>query len=553
MNADVTQSTVDPNEEVPVGNIQGFKRYFANDIVSGLIVFLIALPLCLAIASGAGFPPVAGVLTAIVGAVVAPWISNSELTIKGPAAGLLMIMAGAYTNMEEIYGAEGAYSAALAIGLAAGIIQIFFGLFKSGFISEFFPTAIVHGMLAAIGVIIISKQFPKMLGAETSAHEPLALLLEIPNELAHINPRIALIGVSSLAMLALLTRFGKPITRFVPAQMIVLIAAIPMAWCMGFNEPHSYQFAGLEYNIDHNALVEVPGSFLSSIQFPNFEALANWVAWKWVLMYAIIGSLESVLSSKAIDMLDPYRRKTNMNRDLLAIGVGNTVAACIGGLPMISEIVRSKANIDNGAKTRFANFWHGIFLLVSIALLARVVHLIPMPALAAMLVFTGARLASPSEFLHMYRIGKEQLVFFVLTMFAVLATDLLIGIVLGVAAKLIFHWMNGVPGWAMFKPHLDVETSDDGTLIIHALESAVFSNWIPFRKQIKQLSNNYKGAIAIDLSQTMMVDQTVMEKLHELQKEFIAEGRSFEIIGLEAHLAAGNHPMSARKHFRMSN
>ncbi len=254
---------------MPQGSLAGFKKYLVNDIVSGLIVFLIALPLCLAIASGAGFPPVAGVLTAITGAIVAPWISNSELTIKGPAAGLLMIMGGAYANMKEFYGDDGAYSAALAIGVAAGVIQIFFGLLKSGFISEFFPTAIVHGMLAAIGVIIISKQFPKMLGAVPHGHEPLELLLEIPNELIHINPAIALIGLVSLVLLFLLANFGKAITRYVPAQMVVLLVSIPLAWWLGFQEPHSYQFAGHKFQIDSTALVEVPGSFLSvRLPFP---------------------------------------------------------------------------------------------------------------------------------------------------------------------------------------------------------------------------------------------------------------------------------------------
>ncbi len=270
-------------------------------------------------------------------------------------------------------------------------------------------------------------------------------------------------------------------------------------------------------------------------------------------MYAVIGSLESVLSTKAIDMLDPCRRKTDMNRDLLAIGIGNTLAACIGGLPMISEIVRSKANMDNGAKTRFSNFWHGVFLLISIALLAKVVHLIPMPALAAMLVFTGFRLASPVEFIHMYRVGREQLVFFIFTLFAVLATDLLWGIVMGVGVKLLYHWMNGVSGWGMFKPLLDVETRDDGTLVIHAYESAVFSNWIPFRRQIKQLSERYEGPIAVDMAETTFVDQTVMSKLHELQLEFEAEGRKFEVVGLEGHSAFSNHPLAGRRQDRKPN
>lgn len=246
-------------------------------------------------------------------------------------------------------------------------------------------------------------------------------------------------------------------------------------------------------------------------------------------------------------MLDPYRRKTNMNRDLLAIGVSNTVAACIGGLPMISEIVRSKSNIDNGAKTRFANFWHGVFLLFSIAFLGKVIHLIPNSALAAMLVFTGFRLASPNEFIKVFKTGKEQLAVFVFTLIAVLATDLLIGILLGIALKFVIHVANGVPINSLFKRYLDIETLPDGSSIIHANRSAVFSNWIPFRQQIEYLGLVQHSNIIIDFSDTKFVDHTVMEKLHELQSDFEAEGLRLELRGLDSHRQMGRDSLAARR------
>ena len=531
----------------PIGNLSGFSKYWRNDFVSGLFVFLIALPLCLAISAAAGFPPIAGVLTAICGGLIAPWISNSELTIKGPAAGLIMIMAGAFQEMSSVMGPEKAYSAALAIGFVAGLCQILLGFLKSGFIGEFFPLAVVHGMLAAIGVIIISKQAHQLLGVVPHGKEPLHLLAEIPHSIANLNPLITIVGALSLVLLFGLAFFGSALTKRLPAPMIVLLVAIPLAYYLGFGEPREYSFLGSTYEIKESALVTVPYDITKTFAFPDFEALTYLSAWKWVLLYVLIGTLESILSAKAIDMLDPYRRKTNMNLDLLAIGVSNTVASCIGGLPMISEIVRSKANIDNGAKTRFGNFWHGLFLLFSIAFLARVIHLIPNSALAAMLVFTGFRLASPNEFIKVFKTGKEQLAVFVFTLVAVLATDLLIGILLGIALKFVIHVANGVPINSLFKRYLDIETLSDGSSIIHANRSAVFSNWIPFRQQIEYLGLVQRSNIVIDFSETKFVDHTVMEKLHELQSDFEAEGLTLELRGLDSHHQMGRDSLAARR------
>ena len=540
-------ATTNETNRPPIGNVAGFFNYFRYDALSGFLVFLIALPLCLGISSASEFPIVAGVLTAIVGAIITPFISNSELTIKGPAAGLIVISLGAISEMRTIYGDEGGYAAVLAIGVVAGLIQIAFGFLRSGIVGEFFPSAVVHGMLAAIGVIIIGKQMHTLLGVQPESHEPLALLAEIPNSIWKMDPYVAFIGVLSLALLFGMTFFKNKTIKKIPVPMLVMLMAIPLGMYFELGQPHRYVFGGVEHFISEKALVNIPSNLLAAITMPNFASLQTFAAWKWVFMYALIGSLESILSAKAVDMLDPYRRKSNLNRDLLAVGIGNTVSSAIGGLPMISEIVRSKANIDNGAKTRFANFWHGLFLLVCVSFLGNFIHLIPMTALAAMLIFTGFRLASPNEFLKVYKTGREQLFIFVFTMLMVLATDLLVGILLGIIAKLVIHTINGVPLTSLFRPFLDVQTLEDGNCIVFASQSAVFSNWIPFRRQIEHLGFVQRSNVTVDLSGTKFVDHTVMEKLHELQEDFTHEGLKLEVVGLESHKQMSGSSLAARK------
>ncbi|WP_164104174.1 SulP family inorganic anion transporter [Candidatus Laterigemmans baculatus] len=543
---------------VPRGNARGFVNYFKSDIVSGFLVFLIALPLCLGISVASGYPPIAGIFTAIVGSIVATFVSNSELTIKGPAAGLIVIAIGCI----EAFGGDGmtggwsaadtaAYRAALAVGVAAAVLQILFGVFRAGILGEFFPVSAVHGMLAAIGVIIIAKQIPVALGV-TASGEPLELLRDIPRFVAEANPAIAAIGLVSIAIMFLWPWVGSRVSlaRYVPSPLVVLLVAVPMGLGFDLLHPHSYTLQGHQYQLGEQYLVAMPDRVLgmfSEITTPDFHALAEPKAWTWVFMFFMIGSLESLLSAKAVDLLDPWRRKSNMDRDVVAVGAGNLCVALVGGLPMISEIVRSKANIDNGAKTRFAGFWHGIFLLLCVALIPMVLHEIPLAALAAMLVYTGFRLAHPKEFLNVWRIGREQLAIFVTTLVAVLATDLLIGIAIGIAAKFIIHIANGVPVGSLFKPGLEVIDEDPRTVRIKAGQSAVFSNWIALRRQIEQMGLLQQKDVVLDLSDTKLVDHSVMDKLHEMRSDFQQQGLLLTIAGLDAHQPLASHEHAARR------
>lgn len=585
--------------ETPMGNLQGFTKYWAADLKSGFLVFLIALPLCLAIASASGYPPIAGLFTAMIGGLLTGFFSNSEMTIKGPAAGLILIALGAITEMKEIYGENG-YAMVLGIGVVAGLLQVAFALARGGVLSDFFPISAVHGMLAAIGVIIILKQFPIALGNPNNKGEPIELIERIPETIAGANPQIAIIGIVSLVMMFALNalRTKVKVLKAVPPQVIVLLFAICMTLVLGLNQDESKPMAQAnspstsaettpaesttppapasethaaevtahaegehaaegEHGAEAAApipkskylvaLDPKPFSMFSAFTFPKFDAVFTGPGMYWIMMFAVIGTLESLLSAKAVDMLDPHKRKTNLNRDVLAVGAANTLAAFIGGLPMISEIVRSKANIDNGAKTRFANFWHGLLLVVCVATIPMLIHLIPVAALAAMLIFTGFRLASPAEFLHVYRVGKEQLIIFVGTLVAVLLTDLLIGICVGIGIKFLIHLVNGVPIRSLFLPYLNAEVGPNNTVVIHAHHSAVFSNWILFRRRLLQLGSEGHENVTLDLSKTKLVDHSVMEKLHELEEEFHAMGLKFQVVGLENHRSMSDHPYAARK------
>jgi MFS superfamily sulfate permease-like transporter len=325
------------------------------------------------------------------------------------------------------------------------------------------------------------------------------------------------------------------------------LVTVPLGMYLDLSHEHTYNLFGQTYHLGEAFLVNVPSNLFEAITYPDFSALQLPAAWKWVLMFSLIGSLESLLSAKAIDMLDPWKRKTNFNRDLMAVGVANTAAAMIGGLPMISEIVRSKANIDNGARTRYADLWHGMFLLAFVALLPILIHRIPLAALAAMLVYTGFRLGSPKEFLNVYKIGREQLLIFATTVVAVLATDLLVGMAIGIGVKFVIHVLNGVPMRSLFKPYLDVEARGDNTVVITARESAVFTNWIPFKRQIEQLGLVQQNNIVLDLSDTKIVDHSVMERLHEMELDFEQAGLQLEVLGLESHQQTSAHPLSTRK------
>jgi MFS superfamily sulfate permease-like transporter len=533
------------SKESVVSSHAAYKPELKADLVSGFLVFLIALPLCLGIAMASSFPPVAGVITAVVGGLIATFAGSAELTIKGPAAGLIVIALGSVQELGEGDPVAG-YHRTIAVVVVAGAIQIILSRIRAGELGDFFPSSVVHGMLAAIGVIIISKQAHTTLGVAPTARDPLHLLAEIPRSLANMNPEVALIGLISLTLLFGIPKLPFAWAKKVPAPMVVLLIAVPLGMYLDLSHEHTYDFHFHHYKVGPQYLVQLPGSLAKALSFPDFSHLLTAASIKYIIMFTLVGSLESLLSAKAVDSLDPQRRHSDLNRDLLATGVGNVVAGLLGGLPMISEIVRSSANINSGAKSRYANFFHGLFLLLMVALLPGLLQRIPLAALGAMLIYTGFRLASPHEFVRAFHIGREQLLLFVTTLMITLATDLLVGVGAGVVLKVLLHLRNGAPLRGLFGSRIEQESIDATTLRMKVYDSAVFTNYLSLRRRLDAVPPTVQRLV-LDLSSTRLVDHTVIEKLHHTAEDWQRAGRTFELIGLDDHTPLAAHQMSARR------
>ncbi len=525
----------------PAKGLAGLTQNWQSDLLSGFLVSLIALPLSLGIASASGFPPIMGVLTAIIGGLVVAFFAGSEPTIKGPAAGLIVIVAGAVEELGR-GNAELGWHLALGVILVAGVVQVLFGVLKVAKLADFFPLAAVHGMLAAIGIIIMSKQIHWALGTPPSAtkgKEPLELIAMIPHSIANLNWHIAVIGLVSAVIMFSWPSIKNKAIKQIPPALVVLVVAVALGFYFQLSDKTQYG--------DLKPLVN-PGEFklAVNVDFGAWTGDLLPTALKYLAMFALIGSLESLLTGKAIDLLDPFKRKSNLSKDLTAVGIGNITSAFLGGLPMISEVARSSANLTNGGKTRWANFFHGAFLLVFVVALVPLIKLVPMAALAAILISVGYRLANPKEFRHMYQIGPEQLIVFVVTIIATLATDLLIGIAVGILAEFVIQLVLGLPVKYLFNPAQKmVSTEHNHTLTING--AAVFTNYLTIKGMLDQIPQEAGQHITVDLHHARYVDHTVMENLHNYERDFKTAGGEFHVINLDEHKPLSAHPLSARR------
>jgi MFS superfamily sulfate permease-like transporter len=527
-----------PAHVVPADGFKGLKENWRTDLVSGLLVSLIALPLCLGIAMASGFPAFGGVVTAIIGGLLVGPLCGSALTIKGPAAGLIAIVIASVETFGQGNLYDG-YRCTLAVIVVASIIQVLFATFKLGRFADFFPGSVVHGMLASIGIIILSKQIHPLLGVKALAREPIPLLLEVPHSLVKMNPEVALVGVTSILIVALATHLFGRLSKVLPGPLVAVGAGIALCLFFDFRHAHNYAWYDLNYTVDEKYLVTLPAHFFDGITFPDFSQILSLSSVKFVALFSLIGSLEALLTDKAIDTLDPAARKSNMNRDLLAIGLGNMVCGFIGGLPMISEVVRSSANIAYGAKTRWANFFHGFSLLTFVLVLAPVIQLIPNAALAGILCVTGYRLASPKNFRQSRKVGRENLFVFVTTIIATLLTDLLMGVLIGMVTEYVVCAALGAPIPALFRGVSKGKEDNRGRFVIELPEACTFSNVIGLKREVASA----KGApITLDLSKSIFVDHTFMHELRSVEREHEAL-----VLGLDRLTPLSSHREATRR------
>ena len=489
--------------------------YFRTDILSGLVVFLVALPLCLGIALASGAPLFAGIIAGIIGGIVVGFLSNSHISVSGPAAGLTAIVLVAISTL-------GSFEAFLLAVILAGVMQLLLGFAKAGTISNYFPSNVIEGMLAAIGIIIILKQLPHAIGYDKdnegdfffiekgTGHNTFSALFDAVNY-SHLGA--ILVTLISLAILIAWTKvaFLKKLTVLPGALVAVVISVI-------LNEIFKATGSSLAISQEHLVSLPIPASFadfLGQFSRPDFSAITNVNVWVVAGTIAAVASIETLLCIEAADKMDPLKRFTNTNTELKAQGVGNLISGLIGGMPMTSVIVRTSANANAGAKTKISAIAHGVFLLVSVIAIPTVLNKIPLACLAAILLMTGWKLANPSVFKHMWESGKFQFTPFIFTVVAVVFTDLLKGVAIGLGVSIFFILRANMRLAYFFKKELH-HTGE--TIYIDLAQEVSFLNKAAIKQTLAHLPEN--SNVVINAADTLYIDHDVLE----LIRDFVETG-----------------------------
>ncbi len=490
-------------------------KEFKSDLPASIVVFFVAVPLCLGIALASGAPLFSGIIAGIVGGIIVGIASGSPLGVSGPAAGLAVIVLTAI-------GTLGSFQAFLLSVVIAGIIQLALGFAKAGFIAYFFPSSVIKGMLTGIGLLIILKQIPHALGWDKDPEGDDAFIQadgqntfsEIAKALDFITPGAALIAVISLAILILwdsvLTKKHK-IFQLIQGPIVVVILGIVMNYL--------FKSGTLNFSLAEDQVVRLPVAnnfteFFNQFTFPDFSAITNLEVWKIGLVMAIVASLETLLCVEATDKMDPDKRVTPTNRELKAQGLGNIVSGLIGGLPVTQVIVRSSANVNFGGKTKLSAILHGVFLLVSAITIAGLLNMIPLASLAAILLMVGYKLAKPMLFKQMYRLGWEQFIPFVATVVGILATDLLRGITIGMLFGIFYTLRHSYRNSHYMK---ETVTTEEGQEVHHIVlaEEVSFFNKASVIKELEEIPKNSK--VIIDCTKSKSIAYDVVELIRDFR------------------------------------
>ncbi|QMU29110.1 SulP family inorganic anion transporter [Adhaeribacter radiodurans] len=488
-------------------------KNLGSDLPAGLVVFLVALPLCLGISLASGAPLLGGVIAGVVGGIVVSLVSGSQLSVSGPAAGLTVIVLNGITKL----GSFEAFQLAVVI---AGVLQLILGFLKAGIIGHYFPSSVIKGMLAAIGLTLILKQIPHFLGADKDFFGEMEFFqfdgrntfTEMVYAFEHIEKGALLVGVISLLIIVLWDkpRFKKyALFKFVPSALIAVIVALGINYFFKASAPV------LTINTEH--LVQLPTmdswtKLVAQLTQPDWSALGNMDVYILAITIAIIASLETLLSVEAVDRMDPLKRVTPTNRELKAQGFGNFISGLLGGLPMTAVIVRSSANINAGGKTKVSAFFHGILLLISVLFLSSVLNQIPLSALAAVLLVVGFKLTKPSLYVSQFKLGLEQFIPFIVTILAILFTDLLIGISIGLAIGVFFILKANYKTPYFFHK----EKHKQGEVIrLQLSENVSFLNKASILLTLHHLPDN--SEIIVDGSKSTFIDYDVLDAIQNFK------------------------------------
>ncbi len=489
-------------------------KHWKEDIISGFIIFLIALPLSIGIALAAGAPASAGILSAILGGIIGTFITGTHIAINGPAAGLIVVISGSIISLSDGGDLMLGFKRTLAATIVAGVLQILVGAFRLGKLTFLAPSSVVHGMLAAIGVIIMVKQTPVLLGVKATSGSIPGIIAELPSLISHNDVPIFLIGGICFLLLVAWRFLPKKIVNIIPGPLVAVATGLIFSYGMDLEHEHFVQYFNHDYSVGPNFLVHVPASIKQLFIFPSFDIVFSGRSFANIMTIFLVGSLESLLSAYAVDKLDPYKRKSNLDFDIIGKGITNISCGMLGAYPIITEIVRSSANISNGAKTKWANFFHGIFIFVFVALFPTILNHIPLTALAAVLILVGYNLAHPKEFVHMWHTGKDRFFFFTLTMVVTLVEDLLIGIAVGFIAKLVFTAFKGVKLKELFAPEIHV-VHDDQKSTIHLNSNAISLGYLKVKKFLE--SEEFKDEVEVNKNE-YFIDYTISELIKDYTK-----------------------------------
>jgi len=529
--------------------IKAFVYDLPQNLFAGFVVSLVALPLGLGLAIASNAPPISGIIAAIIGGVVASLVGGSQLTITGPGNGLVVVLLSSITLLGDGDLYQG-YLFTLAAIVLSGLLMFLFGVFRLGSLGEFFPSSALQGMLSAIGISILAKQFHVMLGFTDVEGSPLEALSEVPKTILIVfkNPSkeillAASIGVISLVLLFLYSKLRVRFFRLIPAPMWVVLLAIALSY-------YYELFSSDPYPINSSLLISLPDDILNSLPFPDFKKLLDVQFIGVVVSLTLIASIESLLSIKAVDKLDPQKRRSNVNKDLRAIGAASAISGFIGGLNVVTVIARSSVNVNNGGTNRSSNLFHAFFLLLFVVLFRDQIQRIALPALASILVYTGYKLAAPSNIIGIMRIGKEQLVIFLLTLITTLLGGIILGISVGIVSTFLIHVLINKSFFLfsrnLLKPNvLMYREEGSGNYYVSVKSFCSFLNFYKLKRMLDEIPE--QDHAIIDFSLCQFVDHTVMEGVNDYRRVFSRKGGIFEIIGLDIHLADTEHPFAIRK------